>query len=125
MKTAQEMEAAVIARATEDADFRAQLLGDPKGAIEQELGISIPEAMEIRVHEERKVKPVLGGIGSIRTVLVQEHGSLTWEPCPGSPFLRKRATAPYRAQERTPCLHSKSSACTQESSRSRIRRVMN
>jgi len=52
MKTAQEMEAAVIGKATEDADFRALLLSDPKGAIEQELGISIPDAMEIRVHEE-------------------------------------------------------------------------
>ena len=52
MKTAQEMEAAVIGKATEDADFRARLLSNPKEAIEQELGISIPEAMEIRVHEE-------------------------------------------------------------------------
>lgn len=52
METEQEMEAAVIGKAAEDADFRARLLGDPKGAIEQELGITIPDAMEIQVHEE-------------------------------------------------------------------------
>ena len=46
------MEAAVIGKAAEDADFRSLLLSDPKGAIEQELGISIPQAMEIQVHEE-------------------------------------------------------------------------
>ena len=52
MRTTQEMQAAVIDKATEDADFRSLLLSDPKGAIEQELDISIPEAMEIQVHEE-------------------------------------------------------------------------
>ena len=52
MKTAQDMEATVIGKATEDADFRSLLLSDPRGAIEQELGVSIPEGMEIQVHEE-------------------------------------------------------------------------
>ena len=52
MKTAQDMEAAVIGKATEDADFRSLLLSDPRGAIEQELGLSIPQGMEIQVHEE-------------------------------------------------------------------------
>ena len=52
MKTAKEMEAAIVGKATEDEDFRDRLLDDPRGTIEQELGISIPETVEIEVHEE-------------------------------------------------------------------------
>lgn len=42
----------VVGKATEDADFRAWLLSDPKGAISQELGVAIPVSMSIQVHEE-------------------------------------------------------------------------
>ena len=42
----------IVGKATEDADFRARLLGDPKGAIGQELGVSIPASMSIEVHED-------------------------------------------------------------------------
>ena len=34
-----------------DAEFRQQLLSDPKGAISQELDITIPESMNIVVHQ--------------------------------------------------------------------------
>ena len=40
----------ILDKASEDADFRARLLSDPKGAIGQELGVSIPESMSIDEH---------------------------------------------------------------------------
>ena len=52
METAKELRAKVVGRATEDAEFRAQLLSDPKAAIGQELGVTIPASMSIEVHEE-------------------------------------------------------------------------
>ena len=47
------MRAKIVGKATGDADFRARLLSDPKGALEQELGVTIPASMSIEVHEER------------------------------------------------------------------------
>ena len=52
METPNEMRAKIVGKATEDADFRARLLSDPKGAIAQELGVAIPASMSIEVHEE-------------------------------------------------------------------------
>ena len=50
--TAGEMRDRLIEKATEDADFRARLLSDPKGTIGQELGVTIPASLSIEVHEE-------------------------------------------------------------------------
>ena len=50
--TASEMHAHITTRAADDGAFRARLLEDPKGAIEQELGVTIPEGYTIEVHEE-------------------------------------------------------------------------
>ena len=52
METADEIRAKIMGRAAEDADFRARLLSDPKAAVEQELGVTIPASMSIEVHEE-------------------------------------------------------------------------
>ena len=52
MKTPKEMRMKIVGKATEDADFRARLLSDPKEAIGQELGVSIPASMSIEVHED-------------------------------------------------------------------------
>ena len=52
MKTATEMQSRIIARATEDEAFRARLLADPNGAVEEELGLVIPEGFTVEVHEE-------------------------------------------------------------------------
>lgn len=41
----------IIEKSALDAEFRQQLLTDPKVAINQELGVTIPDSMEIRVHE--------------------------------------------------------------------------
>ena len=53
METPKEMRAKIVGKATRDADFRARLLGDPKGALEQGLGVTIPASLSIEVHEER------------------------------------------------------------------------
>ena len=53
METPKEMRAKIVGKATGDADFRARLLSDPKGAIEQELGVTIPASLSVEVHEER------------------------------------------------------------------------
>ena len=52
MQSPNEMRAKIVGKATEDEEFRARLLSDPKGALGQELGIAIPASMSIEVHEE-------------------------------------------------------------------------
>lgn len=51
MQSAEEMRAHLTNRAAEDSAFRAQLVADPKGAMNQEFGITVPENIEIVVHE--------------------------------------------------------------------------
>ena len=52
METPKEMRTRIADKAAGDAEFRARLLGDPKGAIERELGVAIPASLSIEVHEE-------------------------------------------------------------------------
>ena len=52
METPNEMRMKIVDKAAGDAEFRARLLGDPKGALEQELGVAIPASLSIEVHEE-------------------------------------------------------------------------
>lgn len=52
MQTPNEMRAKIVGKASEDADFRARLLDDPKAAIGQELGVAVPSSLTIEVHEE-------------------------------------------------------------------------
>ena len=52
MLTPDEMRAKIVDKATDDADFRARLFSDPKGAIEAALGVHVPDAMAVRVHQE-------------------------------------------------------------------------
>ena len=52
METPKEMQMKIVDKATGDADFRARLLSDPKGAIGQELGVTMPASLSIEVHEE-------------------------------------------------------------------------
>ena len=42
----------VIAKAAEDETFRARLLADPQNAVQDELGVKIPDGFTIKVHEE-------------------------------------------------------------------------
>ena len=55
MKTRAELDAELIARVTDDEDFRALLLENPKDAIRQATGIEIPEEFTIHVHEENSM----------------------------------------------------------------------
>ncbi len=52
METQNEMRMKIVGKAIEDADFRARLLSDPKGAIGQEFGVTIPASISVEVHEE-------------------------------------------------------------------------
>jgi hypothetical protein len=47
-----QMEAALIRKCSEDAEFRAKILADPKGMLQEALGQKLPENLEIVVHEE-------------------------------------------------------------------------
>ena len=52
MDTPSEMRSKIVARATDDPDFRTCLLTDPKGAVADELDVRIPVGMSIQVHED-------------------------------------------------------------------------
>jgi Nitrile hydratase, alpha chain len=47
-----EMERMIVQRSREDDSFRQRLLDDPKGTVDQELEIQVPESVEVRVVEE-------------------------------------------------------------------------
>ena len=51
-QTVSEMKAHIMTRATEDGEFRAKLIADPKPVISAELGVTIPEHFTIQVHED-------------------------------------------------------------------------
>ena len=39
-------------KAVEDEEFRSRLLKDPRAVIEDELDVSIPDGLDIQVHED-------------------------------------------------------------------------
>jgi len=51
VRSGDEMLQQIVEKSAIDADFRQQLLADPKSTISGELGISIPDSMNIKVHE--------------------------------------------------------------------------
>ncbi len=51
IQTSNEMVGQLIAKASEDAEFRAQLVADPRAAVKQEFGIDVPDKINIQVHE--------------------------------------------------------------------------
>ena len=42
----------LIEKAANDEAFRARLLADPNAAIEEELGLTVPAGLTIKVHED-------------------------------------------------------------------------
>ena len=52
MNTQEEMRTEIISKAVNDDAFRARLLENPKEAVQEALGITIPAAFTIVVHEE-------------------------------------------------------------------------
>ena len=51
MKSGDEMLKQIVDKSALDADFRQQLLSDPKATISEELGVTIPDSMNVVVHE--------------------------------------------------------------------------
>ena len=51
MQSAEDMRAHLTAKVAEDSAFRAQLVADPKGIMNQEFGITVPDNIDIVVHE--------------------------------------------------------------------------
>ena len=51
MDTVSELGARLTERASVDADFRSRLLSDPKAAVQEELGVEVPDEVAIQVHE--------------------------------------------------------------------------
>ncbi len=51
-KSPEEVRAHLINKATDDSEFRASLLADPKAAINAELNVTIPEQLSVSVLED-------------------------------------------------------------------------
>lgn len=51
MKTRQEIFVAIMEKAVEDPDFRDSLLADARTAIVREFDVTVPEGLNIVVHE--------------------------------------------------------------------------
>lgn len=47
-----QMEAALIQKCNEQPEFRAKILADPKGMLQEALGQKLPEEIKIFIHEE-------------------------------------------------------------------------
>ena len=52
MKTAAQIQAEILEKATEDTEFRSRLIADPNKLLKEEMGITIPEGVTVCVHEE-------------------------------------------------------------------------
>ena len=52
MKTATELKARILSRADDDGDFRARLVADPRAAVADEIGMTVPEGFNVEVHED-------------------------------------------------------------------------
>ncbi len=51
MRSGDEMLQQIVEKSALDADFRQELIADPKTAITRELGITMPDSMDVQVHE--------------------------------------------------------------------------
>src|SRR5262245_14980808 len=54
-----DLEAKIVARAWADESFRERLKADPRGAVAEETGITVPESVQIEVLEETPDKAYL------------------------------------------------------------------
>ena len=51
MRSGEQMLQQIVEKSALDAEFRQELLADPKSTISKELDITIPDSMTIQVHE--------------------------------------------------------------------------
>jgi hypothetical protein len=49
----------LISRAERDRAFRHKLVDDPRGAVEEELGVELPEGLRVKVLEEGPSEAIL------------------------------------------------------------------
>ena len=52
MKTAEELRQEIMEKARDDDAFRARLIAEPHGTIEETVGMALPKGLTIDVHEE-------------------------------------------------------------------------
>ena len=52
MKTGAQIQAELLEKAAADTEFRSRLLADPNKLLKEELGVTVPEGVTVRVHEE-------------------------------------------------------------------------
>ena len=71
----EQMERRLIERSLQDDAFRQELLGDPKGAVEEELGTRLPEEVRLVVVEETADTVYL--VLPVRSTEAQEAGELS------------------------------------------------
>ena len=72
--TRSEIERTIVQRSMEDEDFRQRLLEDPRAAVDREMGIRLPEGIEVRAVQESTdtvylVLPSASRVGDIRRAL--------------------------------------------------------
>ena len=74
MKSGAEMRDHVIGKATDDAEFRARLVADPKAVLTEEFGISLPDSFALSVHEDSSthVNLVLPPTGPLDPAVLQQ-----------------------------------------------------
>lgn len=59
MSSNEQLKARIIQKAWEDEAFKNQLLADPKAALKQAFGITLPDDMKVRAVEETSTEFVL------------------------------------------------------------------
>ena len=74
MKSGIEMRDHLLGKAAEDAEFRARLVADPKAALTEEFGISLPDSFALSVHEDSSthVHLVLPPTGPLDPAVLQQ-----------------------------------------------------
>jgi hypothetical protein len=58
-RTRREIEAGLIERAAKDEAFRRALVADPKGTLERELGVRMPDGVSLAIIEETPTRRYL------------------------------------------------------------------
>ena len=80
-RTMGELREHLIEKAAMDGEFRARLLSDPKAAVEEELGLTIPADFTLKVYEDvpdttHLVLPPLAALDE--SDLKQAAGGINW-----------------------------------------------
>ena len=90
IRSAEQLHGQIVSKAAQDAEFRAALLADPKGAITTEFEVHVPESYGITVHESKGTTLHLALPPNMSDLSEQElekiAGGFQWTPgAPGSP----------------------------------------